>query len=67
MMKMEIMLGPSFCIQSKPGWLARVSSGSLSAVPSRMMSRMSGMVLRMSVMRIMMMSTQPPAKAEMAP
>ena len=44
MMKMDTMLGPSFCIQPKPGLVARPSSGSLMAMASRMMSRMSGMV-----------------------
>ena len=67
MMKMDTMLGPSFCIQPKPGFVARFSSGSLMAMASRMMSRMSGMVYRISVIRIMMLSIQPPANAEMAP
>ena len=67
MMKMDTMLGPSFCIQPKPGWVARFSSGSLMAIASRMMSRMSGMVYKISVIRIMMLSTQPPAKADTAP
>ena len=67
MMKMEIMLGPRVCIHLKPGLVARLSRGSFRAMPSRMISRISGMVYRISVIRIMMLSTQPPAKADTAP
>ena len=44
MMKIDTMLGPRVCIQPKPGLVASTSSGSLMAMASRMMSRMSGMV-----------------------
>ena len=44
MMKMDTILGPRVCIQPKPGLVASASSGSLMAIASRIMSRMSGMV-----------------------
>ena len=49
------------------GWVDSLSSGSFRAMPSRMISRISGMVYRISVIRIMILSTQPPAKAATAP
>ena len=54
----EVMLGPRVCIHLKPGLVASASSGSFRAMPSRMISRISGMVYRISVIRIMILSTQ---------
>ena len=41
------------------GWVDSLSSGSFRAMPSRMISRISGMVYKISVIRIMILSTQP--------
>ena len=43
-MNMAIRLGPTFCIHSKPAWVASSSSCGRRDMDSRMISRISGMV-----------------------
>ena len=64
---MAMRLGPTFCIHSKPGFSARSMILGFRTMDSRMINKISGMVYKISVKRIIRSSMSPPAKPATAP